>query len=217
MIRRAVRKTFRTVSWIPPEIPVRQPAIFVANHHGWHDGYVMYLALSQLNLERFHDWIQEFEAFPLFGKIGGMPFPANDAGRRAQTVRETIRYLKRGHSMMLFAEGELHRPPALLPFGKSLELLHRHVSEASVVPVAIRYEMSTHERPEAYLRFGKPMTAGDGIASRTRLEVASLLDEIAVTLVTSPERFLTLHKGTLDVNERMDMRSIPGMGSKPGN
>jgi len=211
MIRRSVRRVFRNVYWIRPETPVAEPAIFVPNHHGWHDGYLMYLALSALKLENpFHDWIQEYEAFPLFGRVGGMPFPADDAGRRAATIRQTIRWMREERrNLLLFAEGVLHRPPELLPFGKSLELVASKVPDTKVVPVAIRYEHSLHERPEATLLFGSPMPPGPDLAARTRLQVAALLDRLAAILALEPERRQILHPGTPDVNERMDMRRLP--------
>jgi 1-acyl-sn-glycerol-3-phosphate acyltransferase len=216
MIRRSVRRTFRNVYWLPPEGPVPEPAIFVPNHHGWHDGYLMYLALSALGLQNpFHDWIQEYDAFPLFGKIGGMPFPADDAGRRAATIRRTIRGMREeNRSLMLFAEAILHRPPELLPFGKSLELVAGKVPGVTVIPVGIRYEHNVHERPEASLLFGAPMTPGPDLSARTRLEVAALLDRLAAIRAVDPERLRVLHPGTLDVNERMDMRRIPGFGGR---
>lgn len=217
MIRRAVRRSFHSVYWIPPTLPVSEPAIFVPNHHGWHDGYVMYLALSQLGLGRFHDWIQEYDAFPLFGKIGGMPFPQGDAGRRAQTIRHTIRLMREERrNLMLFAEGVLHRPPELMPFGKSLDLLIRQVPEATVYPVAIRYELAMHERPECFLLFGAPVEKGPDLRGRTRLEVSSLLDRIAAQRIVAPESFTLLHRGTHDVNERWDMRKFRGRTQSPG-
>lgn len=209
MIRRSVRRAFHTVYWCPPTFEIQEPAIFVPNHHGWHDGYVMYLALSRLGLRNpFHDWIQEYDAFPLFGRVGGMPFPQGDAGRRAMTIRQTVRHLRDGHNMMLFAEGVLHRPPELLAFGKALELLAKQVPNAQIVPVAIRYQHAMHERPEAYLAFAPPVAPGPDLCFRTRLEVAAALDRLAVMMAVQRENLQVLHPGTLDVNERWDMRRL---------
>jgi 1-acyl-sn-glycerol-3-phosphate acyltransferase len=213
MIRRSVRRAFRNVYWDPPR-QVVEPAIYVPNHHGWHDGYLMYLALSALRLKgRFHDWIQEYAAFPAFGKVGGMPYPAGDPATRAATIRRTVRYLREGRSLMLFAEAELHRPPELRPFGRALELLVRQAPDVTVIPVAIRYEMNLHERPEAYLRFGEPVAAGDDLSGRTRLAVWAELDRLAATVAVDPESLPVLHAGTPDVNERWDMRNLPGRSS----
>jgi 1-acyl-sn-glycerol-3-phosphate acyltransferase len=209
MIRRSVRRAFRRVAWIPPASPLPAPTILVPNHHGWHDGYLMYLAAQALNL-RIVDWIAEYDAFPLFGRVGGMPFPPNDPGRRATTIRQTIRMMKSdGRNLMLFAEAELHRPPELLPFGKALELVVRQVPNATVIPVAIRYEMGLHERPEVFLTFGGAVEHGPNLAHRTRLEVRALLDRCSVLVRFEPEKFADFHPGTKDVNERMDMRRAP--------
>ncbi len=120
MIRRSVRRAFHSVYWSPPPETPTPPAIFVINHHGWHDGYLMYLAATRLGI-RVVDWIQEFEAFPLFAKVGGMPFPKDDPVGRAATIRRTIRLMRdERRSLLLFAEGVMHRPPGLMPFGKAL-------------------------------------------------------------------------------------------------
>ena len=204
MIRRAVRRAFHTVWWNAPPTPPA-PAILVANHHGWHDGYLMYLAATRMGL-RVVDWIAEFDAFPLFAKVGGMPFPADDPSRRAATIKRTIRLMREGRSLLLFAEGTLHRPPGLMPFGKALETVARGVPGVRVVPTAIRYELSMHERPEAWLRFGPEVETGEGLAERARLAVAGGLDALAGEVRFSPERFERLARGTLDVNERWDVR-----------
>lgn len=202
MIRGNVRKSFHTVHWRPPATLPEGPKIFAVNHHGWHDGYLMYIACTALGVPVV-DWIAEYDSFPLFGKIGGMPFPPNDPGRRAGTVKRTIRLMREeGRSLMLFAEGILHRPPELLPFGRSLELVASKTN-AAVIPVAIRYEIAMHERPEPFLLFGSPVEAGPKLAERTRLEVRKLLDEGAMLVRHEPESFTVLAKGIKDVNERM--------------
>lgn len=207
MIRRSVRRAFHTVYWRPPQA-ITAPTIFVANHHGWHDGYLMYLAATKLNL-RVVDWIQEFDAFPLFAKVGGMRFPKDDPAARAVTIRRTIRLMREeGRSLLLFAEGELHRPPGLLPFGKALETVARAVPAATVIPVAIRYEQAMHERPEAWIRFGEPVPGGDGLASRTQVEVGRGLYALDGERRFAAERYEVLAAGTPDVNERWDLRKF---------
>jgi 1-acyl-sn-glycerol-3-phosphate acyltransferase len=152
------------------------------------------------------DWIEEFGAFPFFRHIGGLPFPAGDSGARATTVKRTIRLMReQGRSLVLFAEGALHRPPDLLPLGKSLETVVRSVPSVMVVPVAIVYDMSLHERPEAYLRLGGPIGHGPGLLERTREALAAALEQVRAD-IQSGTPFETLVSGTKDVNERLDMR-----------
>lgn len=210
MIRRSVKARFRNVYWTPPSAPIQSPAIFVANHHGWHDGYLMYHLVTKLGA-RSLDWITEFGAFPLFAKVGGMPFPREDAVGRATTIRRTIRLMREeGRSLILFAESELHRPPMMFEFGKALETVASKVPGVAVIPVGIRYDMSIHERPEAILSVGAAVELGPDLARRTRLAVQARLDEIAAKLAIDPEGFEVLASGTPDVNERWDFRRPRG-------
>ncbi|MCW5939993.1 MAG: 1-acyl-sn-glycerol-3-phosphate acyltransferase [Fimbriimonadaceae bacterium] len=204
MIRRTVRARFRNVYWNPPETAPKPPVVFVPNHHGWHDGYLMFLLVTRLGI-RCLDWIQEYEAFPWFRYVGGMPFPSDDASKRASTMRRTARLMREGRSLVLFAEGILHRPPEVLPLGRALETIARRVPEVSVLPVAIHYDMSLHERPEAFIRCGSPIAEGPGLLERTREALIRELDQVRHD-VAQGAPFETLAKGTLDVNERWDVR-----------
>ena len=206
MIRRSVRKRFHTVYWQPPSVELSAPVIFVPNHHGWFDGYLMFHVVKALNTSCL-DWIQEFDAFPWFEKIGGMPYPLNDLKRRGVTVKKTIRMMnEKGLSLLLFAEAELHYPPELLPFGKALETVADKVPNSIVMPVAIHYEMSMHERPEAFIGFGNPVEKGPGLAERTREAVLEVLTRLRSDAKEQKSTFSVLAKGTPDVNERWDLR-----------
>ena len=197
MIRRSVRKRFHNVYWIPPETGLKAPTVFVPNHHGWFDGYLMFLALSALGMPTL-DWIQEFESFPLFSKIGGMPFPSGSPATRIQTIRKTARLMKEeGFNLLLFAESKLHYPPELLPFGKILHILQTRVPGTKFVPVAICYEMAMHERPEAFLRFGSPCAQ-----EALHEELKMLLSQTHRMIRELPHSFQVLAKGTPDINER---------------
>jgi len=208
MIRRSVRQRFHTVYWERPTVKIQPPAILVPNHHGWFDGYLMFHAVQALGLHTV-DWIQEFDAFPLFAKIGGMPYPVNDPTRRARTVKRTIRLMREERrSLLLFAEARLHYPPDLLPFGRSLETVAGKVPDAHIFPVAIHYEMALHERPEAFIAFGTPIEQGEDLNHRTRDAVAAKLNELRERARSDVSGFEVLVQGTQDVNERWDMRRM---------
>lgn len=204
MIERSVRARFHTVFWRKEDFEFQKPVIFVPNHHGWHDGYLMFHLIRNLQIECL-DWITEFDAFPLFAKVGGMPFPADDPARRATTVRTTIRRMNEERkSLILFAESDLHRPPEILPLGKALETVLKHVPGSQVVPVAIVYQMSLHERPEAALSVGAPVPDPNRESVREALE--TLHRRTAHHMQNPEQHFEVLVKGTLDVNERWDVR-----------
>ena len=206
MIRRSVRLRFRNV-YLQMETPtVVGPAILYANHNGWMDGYLMLHLVQRLGL-RCVDWIEEFDAFPLFSRVGGMRFTKGEPTSRAKTIRQTIRLMKdKGWSLVLFPEGVLHRPGTILNFGRAIEVVARAVPSVVLVPVGIRYDMSIHERPEAWMRVGTPhsFVSLEDCQARVEFQLAGIDNADS-----KPEGFEVLQAGTADVNERMDMRRIP--------
>jgi 1-acyl-sn-glycerol-3-phosphate acyltransferase len=199
MIRRSVRARFRAVYWKNANDSIEAPAIFFANHHGWHDGYLMYHVVTRLGLPCL-DWITEFEAFPLFRFVGGMPFPRDSAQIRAKTIRRTLKAMREhGRSLVLFPEGELHRPPDVRPFERALEWMAARVENCQLIPVAIRYDMSIHERPVAFLHLGLPLEAGCEVGERGRQQIQSML----ATMPLDESAYELLVSGTRSVNERL--------------
>lgn len=201
MIRRSVRARFHTVYWTPIE-PPKSPVVFYANHHGWMDGYLMYHLVTRLGVPCV-DWIEEFDAFPLFARVGGVRFAKGDTLGRATAIRQTIRQMNAGASLVIFPEGKLHRPPEVLPLARGLEVIARKVDEARFIPVSIRYEMSMHERPEAWMVLGDAHEFDSLEACRERLG-SQLRDACDPTRAVGP--FDVLVAGTRDVNERFGRR-----------
>lgn len=199
MIRRSVRQRFHSVYLSKPDILPKPPAILYANHHGWMDGYLMFHLASELGIDCV-DWIEEFDSFPLFASVGGIRFPKDDPAGRAAAIRRTIRLMKNeGKSLVIFPEGVLHRPPEVLPFGRALEVAARSVPNVVLHPVSLRYELSMHERPEAWI------SLGEGHAFKS-------LEDCQARLVGQMDHKSTIHQyslmvcGRLDVNERMSMK-----------
>jgi 1-acyl-sn-glycerol-3-phosphate acyltransferase len=207
MIRLSVSRRFRTVYFRRPDRLPEAPLVFVANHHGWHDGYLAFCLVTRLGVPTL-DWIVEYDAFPAFGRIGGMPFPAGDPAARAVTVRRTLRLMREGWSLVLFGDGVLRRPDEEWTVGGAVETVARHVPTATVLPLAIHYDMSVHERPEAYLSLGEPVPGGDGLCVRAEAALRAEL-ELAKADLASGRGFDVLVQGTLDVNERWDVRRSP--------
>lgn len=213
MIRRSVRQCFRRVYWRPPSVPLQGPVVFAVNHTGWHDGYLMFLAVSRLQV-RSLDWIAEFDAFPLFRKVGGLPFPPGDAARRTATIRETLRLIREeGRSLIVFADGTLRRPGEPWEVGRAVELAAGCRPGVQVVPVSIVYDMSIHQRPEAFLSFGAPIDPADfsekGQLCREAKSRIEALTYESQRMFGQESCWEVLHNCLLDVNERFDMRKAP--------
>lgn len=210
MIRRNVRKRFRNVYWDPTylaQIQKLAPVVLIPNHFGWHDGYLMYLMVQQMKMVTT-DWIEEFAAFPLFRSIGGLPFPKGDDAVRANTIRTTIRRMKSGSNLLLFAEGELHRGDQLRPFPDGLDRLIHILPARAYVPIAIFYDYSLHERPEATIRLGEPILAEFATSELLFERVWNLHQRLREDILGGAT-YPVLAPGIGDANERFGLKSKP--------
>jgi 1-acyl-sn-glycerol-3-phosphate acyltransferase len=173
----------------------------------------MFLAVSRLQI-RSLDWIAEFDAFPLFRKVGGLPFPPSDPARRTATIRETLRLMREeGRSLIVFADGTLRRPGEPWEVGRAVELTAGCRPGVLVVPVSIVYDISIHQRPEAFLAFGVPIDPdqhrGKGELCREAKRRILALTEESHGSLGQESRWEVLQNCLLDVNERFDMRKAP--------
>lgn len=173
MLRWDLRRAFRHVYWAgrwPPELP-DTPIIAYANHHHYYDGHLAWL-LFQEHLDRSTTlWMEEWDRFPFFGAVGAQPFPADDPGRRAQTLRRTRRrFQERPDSVLIYYPGgALHRPDeGIASFRtETLQRLADLYPNAQWWPFAIHVTWLGDARPTALLTGGPPHDA-DG-TERERL------------------------------------------------
>lgn len=199
MIRRSVEKHLRAVYWAPPIAELKPPVVFCSTHFGWFDGYVVFCAVKALNLYTL-DWIAEYDKFPMFGHVGGLPMPSSDALRRAETIRRTIRLMNaEDASLVLFADGVLRYPHEDWQVGRASELIARKVPQAQFVPLAIRYEVAKHERPECFMAFGQPEPLVSAADMKVKIEaqwrrIEENMDQRSI--------FSTLVEGTISSHER---------------
>ncbi|PSQ89542.1 MAG: acyltransferase [Bacteroidetes bacterium QS_8_64_10] len=168
LMRSNLRRAFRRVCYVgdwPPPLPER-PVVLYANHHYYHDGYLAWLLLREL--ERSHIvWMRELNRFPLFRSTGALPFPEDDAERRAVTVRTTIRRMRNNPAATLvyFPEGHMHPPEEeLLAFSpQALQRLNRLFPDAAIWwPVALHATWWGEPHPTALLAGGAPHDAPTG-------------------------------------------------------
>ena len=160
LLRFDLHRAFRRVCWVgdwPPPLP-DAPVIAYANHHHYYDGHLAWL-LFQRCLDRPATlWMAEWDQFPFFGAVGAQPFPPDDPGRRAATLRRTGR---RFHSspetvLVYYPEGEL-RPPdeGIGAFDPEAPLrLARLYPEAVWWPLAVHVTWRGFARPTALLTGG---------------------------------------------------------------
>ena len=178
----SLRAAFRRTVWAAPALedpaPGR-PLVVYANHHVYHDSFLLWHLLTRGLGRPIVVWMAEWERAPIFGPIGALPFPDDDARARAQTIRETARRMTADARTALFVypEGHMHPPEdGLLPFKADLPRLARVLPDtAAFVPVGLRTSWWGQSRPTAILGAGEAHGTPDG-TERERL--AAVLDRL---------------------------------------
>ena len=152
-----------------------QPLVLYANHHVYADSFVLWHLVTQTWGRPMVVWMETWDRAPLFGPVGALPFPADDARRRVRTMRETARRMATAprSALYLYPEGAMRVPEdGLGPFRADLPRLARVLPDAVAwVPVGTHVSWWGENRPTAVVAVGTAHDAPDG-GERQRLEAA---------------------------------------------
>lgn len=172
-IRRSLRSGLGGV-WVRGRWPTGG-AVLAPNHHSWWDGYVLRELAWQTGAEtRVLMQGRQLAHYPFLRRVGALG---------ADELRAAVRAARAGAWIVVFPEG------ALQPAGPPRELrpgagwIARQAG-APLIPVALRVVSRGRPRPEAYLRFGAPTTAGE-LAQVLARDLAALDADLAAG---DPER-----------------------------
>lgn len=160
--RRLLRRAFARV-WVggAPWPAGDGPAIAYLNHSAWWDPIVA-VFLSQHVFGRDGYGIMNGEQlgkYPFFRRVGC--FGVTDDS--VEDVRALAAYaadlLRSGprRTLWIFPQGELLPARVPLAFRSGTARLSRAVPDAPLIPVAMRYELRTDQRPELFVRLGQPV------------------------------------------------------------
>lgn len=164
LIRRDLREAFRRIVWIgsKPDLPENRPVVLYANHHGFHDGHLLWLLVRETLGRPFVLWMEQWDRAPMFASVGALPFPPDDKKRRFRTLRESIRRLNEDPQtvLILFPEGELRSPDSGLgPLQTDFEQLSRLLPDDVLwLPVALRSTWWGEDRPTGLIATGELAT-----------------------------------------------------------
>jgi hypothetical protein len=178
----SLRGAFRRAVWDAPALadpaPGR-PLVVYANHHVYHDSFLLWHLFTRGLGRPIVVWMAEWERAPLFGPVGALPFPEDDARARAATVRETARRMAADArtALYVYPEGHMHPPEdGLAPFRADLPRLARLLpAQAAYVPVGVRTSWWGESRPTAVLGAGEAHGAPDG---QEPARLGSVLDRL---------------------------------------
>src|SRR5579862_9833165 len=98
-------------------MPAQGPALLVANHVTFLDGFLIGACLPRL--VRFLVWKPYFKIQPLhwvFRHIHAIPVGTDDLSEVLEAIRGARSALREGHIVCIFAEGSITRTGQLLPF-----------------------------------------------------------------------------------------------------
>ena len=152
-----------------------------------------------------------WEQAPLFGPIGALPFPDDDARARAATIRETARRMTRDPrtALYVYPEGHMHPPEdGLLPFKADLPRLARLLpGDAAFVPVGVRSSWWGESRPTAILGAGESHGTPDG-KEHARLDAVIDRLEALRPADLAAGRATVFFDGTPGPDERWDLSPL---------
>ena len=194
-----------------------RPVVFFANHSSWWDAILpCYLSISRWKIDSYAmmDEIQlkKYRFFRLTGTFSVDRANAREAVRSLDYAADILRGA--GRSLWIYPQGELLsndvRP---LVFYSGIERIARRLGATlTFVPVAFRYEFLNEQKPEAFIRIGKPLEyapgASPGSGSLMQELAARLTDELNALRSSVDSRrcneFLTAIEGRRSINALYD-------------
>lgn len=212
-----LRRSLRRVVWAGPPESLRvalapgRPAVLYANHHYFHDSYLVWYLLTHVLRRPPVVWMEKWREAPLFGPVGALPFPSDDPAARVATIRETARRMGADPrtGLFVFPEGVMHPPETgLAPFRTDLARLARLLpADAQWWPVGVYLTWWGEARPTAVLGAGP---CADTPPDEPRAALGAVLERLAAV---RPEHLVAgeahvLLEGARGASERWDLSAL---------
>ncbi|MCH7504798.1 MFS transporter [PVC group bacterium] len=156
-------------------VPKEGGALLVCNHVSYVDGFIVTACIQRfIRMMLAREFYDIKFLNPLFRAMKVIPISPKDGPKKmAKSLEQASEYLRQGELVCIFAEGGITRTGNMLPFGKGLERVMRHV-DVPIIPVHLGHvwgSIFSFERGK-FLRkipryipypvtvsFGKPMNA----------------------------------------------------------
>ncbi|GGS28103.1 1-acyl-sn-glycerol-3-phosphate acyltransferase [Deinococcus knuensis] len=194
-VSRSVRGALGGV-WVRGPVPAGG-AVLAPNHHSWWDGYVLReAALWAGSGFAVLMGARQLSRFPFLRRVGAV---------RADEVRAGVRRARVGW-LVVFPEGAV-QPAGPLRAVQPGAAWIAGAAGVPLVPVALRVVMRGAQAPEAFVRFGWPVT-GAALEDALQRELAALDAELLDSDPEAPPAgYLRAVPGRASRSERVDLPS----------
>jgi 1-acyl-sn-glycerol-3-phosphate acyltransferase len=177
--RRLLRRAFAR-TWVggAPWPAGDGPTIAFLNHSAWWDP-ILTLYMSHDLFRRDGYGIMkgaQLERYPFFRRIGCFGASTDGIDDIRAVSAYAARVLQEGvrRTLWIFPQGELLPLRTPLTFRSGAARIARTMPEAPLVPVAVRYEFRTEQRPECFVRVGEAVARQ---ARETPVELTRRLEQ----------------------------------------
>ena len=148
------------------KIPPDGPLVIASNHPGSYDSIMISAHVARADYEVIIGDIPFFQNLPNLRQRAIFAPAVSDVVGRMNTVRESIRHLQAGGSLLIFARGGIEADPSIAPdadaefnlWSRSLEIFLRHVPRARVLTTIVSGVIAeaAFRHPITWLRGARP-------------------------------------------------------------
>lgn len=195
--------------------PLSIPTIIYANHSNWWDGFVaFYLARFVFRIDSYLMMdIEQMKKYKQFKRLGVFSVDKNSAKETMEAINHAAELLAgKNRYLWIFPQGEMlpnnSRP---LKFQKGAAVIASKLGRVNLVPMALKYEFVSEQRPEIFIRFGETEIVDSGsinkdkLTEKMRQKLTILLDKLDSDIASySINDFKTIFTGKESRNKTVD-------------
>lgn len=142
------------------ELDPRRSYIAIANHSNWWDGFVVFFLTRLLPGYKHYLMMeaQNLEKYSAFRKLGVFGVDIDDPRDARRGVSYATSLLRQNAAFLwLFPQGRLRPAREPLKFLRGAAVIARRAGNCSLLPLALRYEFTTEQKPLALVKIGTPL------------------------------------------------------------
>jgi chlorobactene lauroyltransferase len=136
------------------------PVILYANHSNWWDGFIAYYLTNRLWKEDDYLMmdIEQMKTYSFFKYIGVFSVDRKKPKSAVESIEYAANLLKETNKYLwIFPQGTMqpqdYRP---IEFYNGITRLTEKLGAVNLLPVSFRYEFLMEQRPEVFIKLGKP-------------------------------------------------------------